>query len=394
MVSAQGNSIRKEPSTDVVPTLLERAERLAPDFAARAARHDRAASFPFENFDLLSQAGLLALTVPAALGGAGAGALDAARIIGIFGKADPSTALVLSMHYIQHLVMARSTRWPGRLARRLARETVEGVALINALRVEPDLGSPSRGGLPSTIARKTETGWRLSGRKIYSTGAPILKWYAVWAKTDEPDVRVGLFLVPAGLPGTRIVETWDHLGLRASGSHDVVFDDVVFPLDHEIDVRKPDEWRVPDFTQATVHAIFVAAIYDGVARAARDWLVEFLKNRVPSNLGASLATLPRVQEIVGGIEARLVVNARLIEGFASDFDDGVLLSASDSNIIKLTVTNNAIAIVEDALSLTSNHGLTRANPLERHYRDVLCGRVHTPQDDATRVSAGRIALGI
>ena len=83
--------------------------------------------------------------------------------------------------------------------------------------------------------------------------------------------------MPAGLPGTRIVETWDHLGLRASGSHDVIFEDVVFPLDHEIDVRKPDEWRVPDFTQATVHAIFIAAIYDGVARAARDWLIGFLK---------------------------------------------------------------------------------------------------------------------
>ena len=337
---------------------------------------------------------MLALTVPTALGGHGAGALDTAKILGIFGKADPSTALVLSMHYIQHLVMARSTRWPGRLARKLARETVEGVALINALRVEPDLGSPSRGGLPSTIARKTETGWRLSGRKIYSTGAPILKWYAVWAKTDEPEVRVGLFLVPADLPGARIVETWDHLGLRASGSHDVIFDDVVFPLDHEIDVRRPDEWRVPDFTQSTVHAIFVAAIYDGIARAARDWLVEFLKNRVPANLGAALATLPRAQEIVGGIEARLAVNARLIESFAGDFDDGVLLSASESNIIKLTVTNNAVAVVEDALSLTSNHGLTRANPLERHYRDVLCGRVHMSQDDATRVIAGRLALGI
>ena len=132
------------------------------------------------------------------------------------------------------------------------------------------------------------------GRKIYSTGAPILKWYTVWAKTDEPNVRVGLFLVPAGLPGTRIVETWDHLGLRASGSHDVVFDDVVFPLDHEIDVRTPDEWLAPDFAQAAAHAIFIAAIYDGVARAARDWLVEFLKSRVPSNLGASLATLAAV----------------------------------------------------------------------------------------------------
>jgi alkylation response protein AidB-like acyl-CoA dehydrogenase len=394
MVSAQGNSARTELPMDATPSLLDKANWLASEFAARAAQHDRDASFPFENFDQLSEAGLLALTVPTALGGAGAGARDAARVLSIIGKADPSTALVLSMHYIQHLVMAKSTRWPGRLARKLARETVEGVALVNALRVEPDLGSPARGGLPATTARRTETGWRLSGRKIYSTGAPILKWYAVWAKTDEPEVRVGLFLVPAGLPGTRIVETWDHLGLRASGSHDVIFDDVVFPLDHEIDVRKPDQWRVPDFTQATVHAIFVASIYDGIARAARDWLVEFLKNRVPSNLGAPLATLPRAQEIVGGIEARLAVNARLIDSFAGDFDDGVQLTASESNIIKLTVTNNAIAAVEDALSLTSNHGLTRANPLERHYRDVLCGRVHTPQDDATRVNAGRLALGI
>ena len=271
----------------------------------------------------------------------------------------------------------------------MARETVEGVALVNALRVEPELGSPARGGLPATIARRTETGWRLCGRKIYSTGAPILKWYAVWARTDEAETRVGLFLVPAGLPGTRIVETWDHLGLRASGSHDVIFEDVVFPLDHEIDVRLPDEWRTPDFTQATVGAIFISAIYDGVARAARDWLVGFLKERVPANLGAPLASLPRAQEVLGGIEARLAVNARLIGSFADDFDDNLPLSAIESNIVKLTVTNNAVAVVEDALSLTGNHGLSRTNPLQRHYRDALCGRVHTPQDDTTRISAGR-----
>lgn len=376
------------------PEHIARALRLADVFAGRAAAHDRDASFPFENFADLSREGLLALTVPAALGGGGAGARDATRVLGIIGKADPSTALVLSMHYIQHLVMARSARWPGRLSRKLAKETVEGVVLINALRVEPELGSPARGGLPATIARRTETGWRLTGRKIYSTGAPILKWYAVWAKTDEQDARVGQFLVPAGLPGTRIEESWDHLGLRASGSHTVVFDDVVFPLDHEIDVRKPDDWRVPDVTQATVHAVFVAAIYDGIARAARDWLVKFLKERVPANLGAPLATLPRMQEVVGGIEARLAVNARLIDSFAADFDSGFQLTAIESNIVKLTVTNNAAAVVEDALSLTSNHGLSRTNPLERHYRDVLCGRVHTPQDDSTRVSAGRFALGV
>ncbi|MGY4477671.1 acyl-CoA dehydrogenase family protein [Bradyrhizobium sp. USDA 3364] len=387
------SAARELPPGDV-PEHIARALRLAETFAARAPAHDRDASFPFENFADLSREGLLALAVPAALGGGGAGAHDATRVLGIIGKADPSTALVLSMHYIQHLVMARSTRWPARLSRKLARETVEGVALINALRVEPELGSPARGGLPATTARRTETGWRLTGRKIYSTGAPILKWYSVWAKTDEPETRVGLFLVPAGLPGTRIEETWDHLGLRASGSHTVVFDDVVFPLDYEIDVRRPDDWKAPDVTQATVHAIFVAAIYDGIARAARDWLVKFLRERVPANLGAPLATLPRMQEVVGGIEARLAVNARLIDSSAADFDNGFQLSAIESNIIKLTVTNNAAAVVEDALSLTSNHGLSRTNPLERHYRDVLCGRVHTPQDDATRVSAGRLALGV
>jgi hypothetical protein len=372
---------------------VERALLLAPRFAARAELHDRQASFPFENFKDLSEAGLLALTVPAALGGGGAGLRDTARVLGVLGKADPSTALVLSMHYIQHLAMARSQRWPGRLARKLARETVEGIALVNALRVEPELGSPARGGLPATIVRRSESGWRLTGRKIYSTGAPILKWYAVWARTDEEQTRVGLFLVQASLPGTRIEETWDHLGLRASGSHDVIFENVALPLDCEIDVRKPEDWATPDFTQPTLSAILIASIYDGVARAARDWLIKFLQERVPANLGAPLATLPRVQEVVGAIEARLKVNARLIDSFARDFDDGLQLDVTEPGIIKLTVTNNAVAAVQDALSLASNHGLSRANPLERHYRDVLCGRVHTPQDDATRIAAGRFALG-
>src|ERR1700761_45857 len=135
---------------DATPSIFDKANLLAAEFAARAPGHDREASFPFENFRQLAEAGLLAVAVPSALGGAGAGAREAARILGVVGKADPSTALVLSMHYIQHLVMARSTRWPGRLMRRLAREAVDGVALINALRVEPDLGSPSRGGLPAT----------------------------------------------------------------------------------------------------------------------------------------------------------------------------------------------------------------------------------------------------
>lgn len=379
---------------DAIPGIIDRVNLLTPGFAERAALHDRTGGFPFENFQDLADAGLLALPVPKEIGGGGGSVRDAARVVGLVGQADAATGLVLAMHYIHHFVIAKSGHWPKHLAHKVGRDAVDDLALINALRVEPDLGSPARGGLPATTARRTPDGWRLSGRKIYSTGAPILRWMTVWAKTDEPDVRVGLFLVPAKSDGISIVETWDHLGLRASGSHDVVFDDVLIPRDHEIDVRRPKAWSAPDVAQATIQAVLVGAVYDGVARAARNWLIDFLKTRTPSSLGGPLATLPRAQDILGGIEARLSVNARLLDGFARDIDDGVLLQAGDGNIVKLTVTNNAIAAVEDALSLTSNHGLSRSNPLERHYRDVLCGRVHTPQDDSTRIAAGRRALGI
>jgi alkylation response protein AidB-like acyl-CoA dehydrogenase len=377
---------------DATTTPLDKARLLASDFATRAANHDRDGSFPFENFEKLADAGLLSLAVAKGLCGRGAGAREIADVLGTIAEGDPATALVLAMHYIQHFVIARSDRFPLHLAKKLAAETTRGVALINALRVEPDLGSPARGGLPATTARWSEDGWRISGRKIYSTGAPALKYFVVWAKTDEVAPRVGSFLVPADRRGIDIIDTWDHLGQRASGSHDVVLDDVQIPLDHEIDVRLPEAWKGPDVVQNAIHSIFVAAVYNGVARAARTWLVDFLKRRRPSNLGASLATLPRVQEMVGEIEVKLAINERLINSVAADHDNGAAVSAAEAHAVKSTVTGNAVAAVEIALSLSGNHGLSRSNPLERHYRNVLCGRVHTPQDDSIHTAAGRAVL--
>jgi alkylation response protein AidB-like acyl-CoA dehydrogenase len=379
---------------DAATSTVDKARLLAADFAKRAAAHDRDASFPFENFRQLSDAGLLSLTVPRERGGLGAGMLESVRVLNQLARGCPSTALVLAMHYIQHYSMAHGRPWPKHLAELMARESVSGLGLVNVLRVEPELGSPSRGGTMATVAHRTAEGWRLSGHKIYSTGLPILKWYSVWARTDEAEPRLGTFLVPAGLPGAKIVETWDHAGLRASGSHDLVLEDVLIPADYEIDVRTPGEWRAGDPMGLIVHSTFVAAIYDGVARAARDWIVQFLQNRRPANLGAALATLPRAQEIVGGIEVKLTTNTRLLESFAADYDSGRGVSMADAQALKMTLTNNAVAAVEDALSLTGNHGLSRTNPLERHLRDVLCGRVHTPQDDTIKLTAGRLALGI
>lgn len=370
-----------------------RAEHLAASFARGAAELDQTANFPFDNVRRLHDVGLLTLRAPRRFGGAAATLAEAARVVGAIAGGEPATALVLAMNYIQHAGIARNPRWPEHLKERVFRDASAGVSLINALRVEPDLGTPARGGLPETIARRCGDGWRLSGRKIFSTGAPILSWYAVWARTDEAEPRVGTFLVPAGLLGTRIEETWDHLGLRASGSHDIVFDDVVLRSEHAVDIRSPAEWTSGDAQEMHLESgVLLSALYDGIARAAFGWLVDFLQTRTPTNLGRPLATLPRVEEAVGEAEMRMRTNARLITSLAADIDEGRAPPASDANAVKSVVTNNAVAVVETALSLTGNHGLSRHNPLQRHYRDVLCGRVHTPQDDAVKIMLGRAAL--
>lgn len=371
------------------------ARVLAVEFGRRAALHDREGSFPHENFAQLHQAGLLALAAPKAWGGQGASSRQLAEVIGAIGYGCPATALVLSMQFIQQRNAARAgSGWPVHLARALVQEAVDGVSLVNALRVEPELGSPARGGLPATVARRTAEGWRIDGRKIYSTGAPVLRWFTVWARTDDPEPLVGNFLVRADSPGVRVEETWDHLGLRASGSHDVVFEDVAVPLSHAIALALPSaQGPAKDGGLQAEMTLLLGAIYDGVARAARDWLLQFLNERVPSSLGAPLASLPRFQEAVGRIEGLLLSNRWTLERLGADLDGGVAVSAVDAGLAKSLVMRQAIEVVQDALSLTSNHGLSRRNPLERYLRDVLCGRVHTPQEDSVAVAAGREALG-
>jgi alkylation response protein AidB-like acyl-CoA dehydrogenase len=370
---------------------LQRATEIAADLARTAAIRDLNGRLSIGDFQALADAGLLGLASPESLGGVEADLATQAGVVGRIARGDPSVALILVMHYLQHGAMAR---WPRHLAGRLLREAIDGPSLVNALRVEPQLGSPARGGLPDTIARAVPGGWRISGHKIYSTGSLVLSWYVVWARTDEPEPRVGPFLVKSGSPGVRIVETWDHLGLRASGSHDVILEDVMVPSDHAIELAPASEGSRRDDRQSAVLSTLLAALYDGIAREARSWLVNFLRTRVPSNLGAPLATLPRVQEALGRIDARLLVNAGLLDTQVRLFDSGTIPPGADSGLVKVTVTENAIGVVEEALRLSGNHGLTRANPLERHHRDVLCGRVHTPQEDSAFVAAGLRALGL
>jgi alkylation response protein AidB-like acyl-CoA dehydrogenase len=371
----------------------ETLDRVTRALAQTAQAYDRSAEFPAANFKMLAREGLIGLTVAPEYGGRGAGLAESLRVLGAVAKGEPSTALILFMTYGYHASPAKTRRWPARLYERIAREAVAGTGLIGGLRVEPELGTPVRGGMPKTIARRDGDGWVLTGTKIYSTGSTGLDWFAVWAKTDEDQPRVGNFLVHASSPGITILPAWDHLGMRATVSHEVVFDATPVPLDHAVDIRRPEEWAAGDAGQALWNALAISTIYDGVARAARDWLRWYLNDRVPANLGAALATLPRVQEKFGEIEALLQVNRTLIGAAAHRSDAGSPPGTVEANTIKYVTTANAIRAVEIGLELTGNPGISRNNPLERHYRDVLCSRIHSPQTDTILVAAGRAALG-
>jgi alkylation response protein AidB-like acyl-CoA dehydrogenase len=362
--------------------------RLTKEFAQGAADLDRSGAFPAANFQRLHGLGLLALTVPRAQGGWGAELGEARKVIAAVARGEPATALILSMQYLQHSRLQQDKRWPESLRHRVTGDAVENGALLNALRVEPDLGTPARGGLPATIARRTGEGWVLNGSKIYSTGSHGLSWFLVWARSDDADPLVGGWLVHKNSPGVEIIEDWDHLGMRATCSHEVRFRDVRVPLDHAVSVT-PWSTSKPEFDPVALRwiTVLLPAIYDSIARAARDWLVTWLHQRQPSNLGASLATLPRFQEVVGKIDTLLFTSQTLL-----DATEAGNVATANLGQVKHVVTQNAIEAVGLAVEAAGNHGLTRNHPLERHYRNVLCGRVHTPQDDVIILAAGRAGL--
>lgn len=384
-------SVALRPSPTGVEA-LEAARAVAADVATRADLHDREGSFAHENIDALWRAGLGNLTLPD-----GADLATTAEAVRIVASGDASTALVWVMHLIQlRLLTAPGTGVADRLRDEVVASSLAGPALINALRVEPDLGTPARGGIPATRARRTGDRWRISGHKIYVTGSVGLRWLHVWGATEDGG-RIGGFLVPSDAAGIEIRETWDHLGMRASASHDVVLHDVAVPLDHAIGLFPPGEADrgLEDPVLLGLMTDLVVSVYQGVARAARDWLLGWLNERAPSNLGAPLATLPRFQAGVGEIEALVAANDRLLRSLEADLDAGGEAAAragEQSGLLKVAVTRGVIEAVERAVALVGNPGLSHHHPLQRHLRDALCSRIHTPQDDSVLLAAGTRAL--
>jgi alkylation response protein AidB-like acyl-CoA dehydrogenase len=384
-------------NTDRERSIVERASAAAAVAANYAAQHDRDGTFPIEGLAELAGNGYLALVIPHQLGGESATVAE--MVLGnlALSKGDASLGLVVAMHTALLGRVRDASLWPPAPFERIAREIVaardgEG-ALINSLASEPEMGSPSRGGLPATTATRTDSGWRVTGRKTFSSGSSVLRWGVVSAAVHVGDAEpyLGNFLIAMATRGVRIEPTWDTLGMRATCSHTVVFEDVELPTDAELP-------RVPASGDSVPYergwSLGVAAVYLGVAEAARDFAVEFARNRKPTALGGkSIASLPNIRERAGRMDVLLfqargllVSSARAWDAAPSIHMDGALAA------VKVITSNTAIAVAEEAMRLVGGSSLDRSMPLERHYRDVRGGLHHPPQDDAALALLARQAL--
>ncbi len=378
------------PALPAADTSGEALAGLTATLAATAEHYDRTAEFPWEPLKAVHDAGLLTVGVAPDYGGRDLPLTELARILQALGEGDPSVALLTAMTIFQHLQQGRLRKWPETLYRKVLAESAVRPILLNAVRAEPELGAPARGGLPATKATRTAAGWLVNGRKAYGTGAEGLAYHLVWVATEDDDPLVGHAIVPADAPGITVIRTWDHFGLRASSTHDIVYENVEIPAENFPGV--PAAQAAAESVAFGAPGLAVIALYVGVARAAQKFFVTFANDRVPSALGRPIATTERIQTVAGEIEAQLIGAEEILYGLTTRIDAGDQDAVRRAGVAKLLITRSILAAGQAAVAALGNPALTRGNPLERHYRDLHCCRIHPPQDDTALIAAGRRAL--
>lgn len=383
------------PRTERQARFVDLASAHAAKFAERADYHDRTGEFPFENFREMHESGYLRLTIPEELGGMGADPLEYALAQEALAKGDGSTATAVGMHLNLVGKMCETRVWPESVIRMLCDDVRERGALVNGIQSEPGLGSPSRGGMPSTTATWTTEGWRINGRKSWASLAPALAWMLVLvttAKEGEQPTRSN-FLVDARQPGISIEETWDNLGMRATASHDVVFDNVLVPHD----LLLGDEASTVPGGGAGWATFSRPAVYLGIATAARDEAVRFAQTRVPNGMDRPIAHLQMTQHRIAEIEMTLWQARTLLYDTAGEWVDrpeGRGGMAWRMSAIKPVVCDAAIRATDLAVKVVGGASFTRASPLQRHLRDVRTSIGMPPMDDVVLTMVGKSALGI
>jgi alkylation response protein AidB-like acyl-CoA dehydrogenase len=365
-------------------TAVDVARELGPIFARRAAETADEDQFVADNFALLKSSGLVHAGVPKELGGAGASIDELAAMLRTIAHDCPSTALAFSMH--THQVAIPAWRWTHQKATPveplLKRIAAERIVLLSSGGSDWIAGSGK--------AEKVEGGYRITARKIFSSGSPagdLLMTGAVLEEDGKPPMVLH-FGVPMNSPKVKVLDTWRTLGMRSTGSHDVMIDGHVVPDAGVSLSRKSGEWHPLFQIIATIAFPLIYSVYLGTAEGARDIALDLAKQKSKQ----SHNTL----DLAGKMETELAA-ARLACDWMLDATRKGAPNAETVNQVmtgKQLVTRHAIAAVELAMELAGGAGFYRAAGLERRFRDIQAARYHPLQSGTQAQYAGAMALGL
>lgn len=358
-----------------------KAEEVAAAIASHAAEHDADDSFVKEGFAALEEAGFFTALVPEELGGGGASIDEICNALRIIGAACGSTALAASMH--SHIVAVAAWRWQYQNAPTdalLKRVVAENLKLVS---------SGGSDWLKSAgTMEKVEGGYKLTARKAFASGSTVGNILNTSAVYDDPvdGPTVLHFGAPLKGEGVRIEPTWQVMGMRGTGSDDVVFDGLFIP-DAAIAGKRPQgQWHMLFHIISKIAFALIYSAYVGVAEGARNRAVEMAKKR-PAD--------PMLAQLVGEMENELLrsrlAHRRMIE-IAETAEPGPE-TTSEAMACRTLVGQAAIATVSKAMEVAGGSAFYRKSGLERAFREVQAARFHPMQEKPQQDLAGRIALG-
>jgi len=364
--------------TENQKTWLQKLREKEEKFKSKSAEIDELAIFPEENIQELVEMGYSAITLPAAYGGEGLKVYDMVLLQETLASFDGATALSIGWNLGVIGELFETKLWDQEKLDFFAKEILNG-ALVNRAVSEAQTGSPTRGGRPGTTAVKKNGAWVLTGRKTFTTMSPVLTYFLTSAWIEEKQ-KVGFFLLHKDLDGLTIDETWDVIAMRGTGSHDLVLNNVI--VDDSNLVELPS---MPSGSKINGWILHIPACYLGIAQAARDYAVHFANHHAPNSLNGPISQLPNVQQLLGEIDLELIRARHLTYSVAAAYDDVSLREylENELGVVKHTVTNSAITIVDKAMRIVGAKSLGRSNPLQRYYRDVRAGLHNPPMDDMT-----------
>lgn len=357
-------------------------------FAPRAEKYDRAASFPFENYDDLREAGLLGLCVPERFGGLGADFETYCLVAAEMGRWCGATALTFNMH-------ACSALWTGPLADELEmppdeRAQLEDLRGLHFRRVVEDgkiyaqpfsEGSAAAAGKApfGTLAAKVEGGWKINGKKIFASLSGAADFYGVLCTEDKPErsMRDTLYLaVPADSKELTITGDWDPLGMRGTVSRTLLLKDVVVPdsaqlMPRGLYFKAAMNWPHMFLT--------LSPTYMGIAQAAYDFTIQYLRGETPGQPPVKRRMYPTKQIAVAEMYIKLQQTRALFERTIAEAQ---VSPPKDQRLrcyaTQYTIMENANELCRLAIRTCGGQSMLKSLPLERLYRDSRCGSLMLP----------------